>query len=408
MKTVTNKIIQSFKYEKINRSFQLLWWGRLVSQLGDKLYLLALPWLVLDITHSALYSSITLALEVVPQIIFSPFIGVLVDQYPRKRLMVISDWIRGIAVGGITVLAFIDHLAISFIYFAAIILSIFTLIFDSASQGFLSMVVKKEELVSANASLTFVNTVMRLIGPVISGIAIGVFGAAGTIGVNAISFFLSAIILSFLSENQNTNSKLAMNQIYANIKEGFQYLISHSVLFPIAVFSTFMNIGITLVSTLLIFESKESLGYSSEQTAIIFWSSGITTVIATLMIKHFSILKNKRKMVQYGSLGVFLSTIILLVDQNLITFTISYSLILAVGVVVNVNMMAYRQEVIPNHLFGRVMTSNRVLVSAFTPIAMILSGWLATEYSSLFVFQLAAGIIFINVLYAWFGKLNKL
>ena len=408
MKTVTNKLKQAFKYEKINRSYQLLWWGRLVSQLGDKLYLLALPWLVLEITHSALYSSITLALEVIPQIIFSPFIGVLVDHYSRKRLMVISDWIRGFAVGGITVLALIDQVEMSYIYIAAIILSIFTLIFDSASQGFLSTVVKKEELVSANASLTFVNTVMRLIGPVISGIAIGIFGAAGTIGINAISFFLSGIILAFLANDQKSNTKLEINHIFANIREGFQYLISHSILFPIAVFSTFMNIGITLVSTLFIFESKESLGYSSEQTAIIFWVSGISSVLTTLMIKHLNIFKNKRKMVQYGSLGVFLSTLILLIDQNLITFTISYSLILAVGIIVNVNMMAYRQEIVPNHLFGRVMTSNKVLVSSFTPIAMILSGWLATRYGTLVVFQLAAIIIFLNVLYAWFGKLKRL
>ncbi|WP_339063741.1 MFS transporter [Tepidibacillus marianensis] len=172
----------------INLSFNLLWFGRLVSQLGDKLYLLALPWLVLDLSHSALYSSITLALEIIPEILLGPFIGVYVDQWSRKTLMVFSDWIRGFLVGGITLLAYFQQIEIYHIYIASFMLSAFTLTFDSSSQGYLSKIVAKEQLVEANANLTFVATAMRLIGPILSGIFIGWIGAVGTIGLNGISF----------------------------------------------------------------------------------------------------------------------------------------------------------------------------------------------------------------------------
>ncbi len=398
------KIILKNKY---NRSFYLLATGRLISQFGDKIYLLALPWLVLELTHSALSASITLVLETLPLIVFAPFIGVYVDRMSRKWLMIVADWTRGIIIGIISILALLNQVEIVHIYLAAFLLSIFTLLFDSASQGFLAVIVSKEQLVDANADLILINTLMRLIGPVFAGIFIGTIGTDGTIGLNALSFILSGIILGFLPKDYKESSQEnKVNKIIVDIKEGFHYLFQHEVLFPIALFSTFMNVGIFLVATLLIYESKETLGYGPEATSTIFWVSGITTSITTILIKYIKKWITKGQIVRYGSIGVLLAILLLVIQQSLFTITASYSLLLMIGTVVNVNMMAYRQEIIPNHLFGRVMTSTRVMSQALTPIAMLLAGWLATEYNATVVFELAAVIIFINVLYAWFSKMK--
>ncbi|WP_339063742.1 hypothetical protein [Tepidibacillus marianensis] len=61
-----------------------------------------------------------------------------------------------------------------------------------------------------------------------------------------------------------------------------------------------------LVSTLFIFESKEVLGYSSEQTSTIFWVSGIVATLTTLNLKHLKNFLTKGKMIRFGSIGVFL------------------------------------------------------------------------------------------------------
>ncbi|OEF96948.1 hypothetical protein BHF71_04255 [Vulcanibacillus modesticaldus] len=397
------------KKNGLNGPFLLLSAGRLVSQLGDKLYLLALPWLVLELTHSALQSSITFALEMIPQIIIAPFIGVYVDRIKRKKLMVFSDYFRGIVVGGITILAFLELIQMVHVYIAAFLLSTFTLLFDSASEGYLTGIVAKNKLLEANANLTFINTLMRLVGPILSGIFIGLIGATGTIGLNAISFIISGIILSFLpNEDINKDTDKKTRAIITEIKEGFKYLFNHQVLFPIAIFSTFMNIAIFLVTTLLIFESKETLGYGPEETSTIFWVSGIAASITTLLLKYLKKYLNKGQMVRFGSIGVLIAILLLVFKQSLITITISYSLLLMIGIIVNVNMMAYRQEIIPNHLFGRVMTSSRVLVQVFTPVSMVLSGWLAMRYGSKLVFEIAAFIVLFNVLYAWFSKLRDI
>jgi len=392
---------------KINRPFLILSLGRLISQFGDKLYLLALPWLVLELTHSALYSSITFALETIPAVLLAPFIGVYVDRKTRKGVMIGADFIRGLVIGAITLLSFTGKIEMVYIYIGAFLLSALTLLFDSASEGYLPKIVAKEKLVEANANLTFINTLMRLVGPPVAGISIAMIGADGTIGINAVSFFLSGIILIFLPQDtMAVEIGKKVKTIIKDIKEGFSYLFNHQTLFPIAVFSTFMNIGIFMVTTLIIFESKETLGYGPKETSLIFWISGFFATITTLLIKPLKKIMDKGQMIRYGSIGVLIAILILVFDQSLITITASYSLILMVGIIVNVNMMAYRQEIIPNHLFGRVMTSSRVLVNAFAPLAMVLAGWLANKYNAVIVFELASVIVFFNVLYAWFSKLK--
>ncbi|MFV9511019.1 MFS transporter [Tepidibacillus sp. LV47] len=403
------KLEYSSKRKLINPSFRLLWIGRLISQLGDKLYLLALPWLVLEISHSAFYTAITLSLEILPEILFGPFIGVYVDQKSRKKLMILADWIRGILILAITVLAYHEKIEIFHIYVVTFLLSGLTLLFDSSSQGYLSQIVPKDLLVEANANLTFVATLMRLVGPFLSGVFIGWIGAKGTIGLNGLSFIISGIILSFLPNDSGyASEKMNVDKIIDDMKEGFRYLFHHQILFPIALFSTFMNIGIYMVSTLFVFQSKEVLGYGPEQTSTIFWVSGIVATLTTLNLKHLKNVLTKGKMIRLGSIGVFLAILLLVLNQSLVTFTLSYSLLLMIGIIVNVNMMAYRQEIIPPHLFGRVMTSSRVLVNLFSPVAMIVAGWIATTYSAQWVFHIAAFIIFINILYSWFGRLRMI
>lgn len=389
--------------------FLIIATGRFISQLGDKLYLLALPWLVLDLTHSALHSSIVLALETLPQIILAPFIGVYVDKKSRKWLMVNADIIRGLIVGAIAILAVTNLIQIIHIYIAAFLLSAFTLLFDSASEGYLPKIVSKEKLVDANASLTTINTIMRLVGLFLSGFSISLIGTAWTVGINSISFFLSGLILLFLPNYETVaNQSQKIERIFHDIKEGFQYLFKHETLFPIAIFSTFMNIGIFMVTTLFIFQSKEALGYGPEETAVILWVSGITATLTTFLVKILKKHITKGQIVQYGSLIVLLAILLLIYDQSLVTLTISYSLILMIGIMVNVNMMAYRQEIIPSHLFGRVMTSTRVLSNIFGPIAMIAAGYLAMKYSAKLVFEISAIIIFINVIYAWTSKIKTI
>lgn len=159
-----------------NKNFIRLWLGQTISQFGDKLYLLALPWLVLELTNSVLSATLTLALEIVTEVLFAPFVGVLVDRFSRKKIMIFADLMRGILMLSIPLLFVLDALYISYIYLVAIGLSLLTLIFDSSSQAYLPSILSKEQLMEGNAKLTMIATIMRMVGPVAAGVSISVWG----------------------------------------------------------------------------------------------------------------------------------------------------------------------------------------------------------------------------------------
>lgn len=403
-----------------NNSYLHLWMGRTVSQLGDKLYLLALPWLVLELTGSVIAATITMALEIIPQLLLAPIIGLLVDKLSRKKMMIITDILRGFFILLIPLLHFFDLLPIGYIYFSAVILSILTLLFDSASDSYIPTILKREQLMDGNSKLVMVATIMRVVGPVIAGILIATFGAAETVGINGLTFLISAIFLLFISNTKTVlpekekqedtvpTFKTKIDSFIADVKEGFLYLIQHPVLWPITLFSALMNFAIMGVMSLFIFESKVNQGAGADVTAIIFWVSGIFSFVATLLVKPLNKRVTKGQLIRFGAIGVGIAISLVAISPSVLTMTICYTLLLVIGIFVNVSMMTLRQEIVPNHLLGRVMASTRVFNQSFIPIAIILAGLLASQWGTQFVFICCAILIGINICIAWFGKMKNI
>lgn len=403
-----------------NNSYLHLWMGRTVSQLGDKLYLLALPWLVLELTGSVIAATITMALEIIPQLLLAPIIGLLVDKLSRKKMMIITDILRGFFILLIPLLNFFDLLPIGYIYFSAVILSILTLLFDSASDSYIPTILKREQLMDGNSKLVMVATIMRVIGPVIAGILIATFGAAETVGINGLTFLISVVFLLFISNTKTVlpekekqedtvpTFKTKIDSFIADVKEGFLYLIQHPVLWPITLFSALMNFAIMGVMSLFIFESKVNQGAGADVTAIIFWVSGIFSFVATLLVKPLNKRVTKGQLIRFGAIGVGIAISLVAISPSVLTMTICYTLLLVIGIFVNVSMMTLRQEIVPNHLLGRVMASTRVFNQSFIPIAIILAGLLASQWGTQFVFICSAILIGINICIAWFGKMKNI
>ena len=78
-----------------NSNFVLLVGGQFVSQMGDRLAMVAFPWLVYTTTHSAMSTGIVLALFTLPYVLFGAVAGGVLDRLDRRGVMVAADIIRG-------------------------------------------------------------------------------------------------------------------------------------------------------------------------------------------------------------------------------------------------------------------------------------------------------------------------
>ncbi|MFZ9139130.1 MAG: MFS transporter, partial [Bacilli bacterium] len=79
----------------INTDFALLFFGRLVSDIGHHLYNFAIGWYVLTITSSAAQAGFYMAFGTIIFVILTPVAGVLVDRWDRIKIIYITDYIRG-------------------------------------------------------------------------------------------------------------------------------------------------------------------------------------------------------------------------------------------------------------------------------------------------------------------------
>src|SRR5215510_14275228 len=102
------------------RNFRLLWIGEGISLLGDQFYLIALPWLVLQLTGSALALGTTLALASIPRALFMLVGGAFVDRYSPRRVMIASNFARLVLAGLLSALVLTNHIQIEMVYVFAL------------------------------------------------------------------------------------------------------------------------------------------------------------------------------------------------------------------------------------------------------------------------------------------------
>lgn len=211
----------------INRNFKLLWTGRVISQLGDKFYAIALAWWILQRTNSAKIMGFFLFAGVVPGILLGFFTGALSDRVNRKHLMVFTDIIRGSLVLAITGLSYFNLLEVWQVFVAGSLLSAVSAFYDPASQAILPEVVEQKELMRANSMCQMVGGFCTMLGPLLGALFVSLFGMNIIFLANSISFYSSAVITALISYKSSRLEEKTSNQhILADIRDGMRFICS--------------------------------------------------------------------------------------------------------------------------------------------------------------------------------------
>lgn len=183
-----------------HRDFALLWSGQTVSQLGDGVFTVTLAIEALRVDHRAAGLSYVLAARLLPAVLFTLAGGVLVDRVPRRLVMLASDLARGAAVAVVTVLVATGASHLIGLVCMALVFGLGDAVFFPAAMAITPELVPSELLVGASA----LNGTSRqlagvLIGPAVGGLLVGFLGTAWGFGIDAVSFFVSAVAVYAMS-----------------------------------------------------------------------------------------------------------------------------------------------------------------------------------------------------------------
>ena len=149
-----------------NPNFVLLVGGQFISQMGDRLAMVAFPWLVYTTTHSALSTGVVLALFTLPYVLFGAVAGGVLDRLDRRGVMVAADIIRG---GLVLAVPFVAERSTSGVFVLAFLTACATVFFDPGLMALLPDIVPDEDLLRANSVLAASTHITEIVGYAAAG-----------------------------------------------------------------------------------------------------------------------------------------------------------------------------------------------------------------------------------------------
>lgn len=182
---------------KDNRNYRYLWLGSVVSQFGDWFNLIASAALIAGLTTTGAALSYLFLARFLPLFLFSPFAGVLADRYDRRHVMIASDLLRGLTVLGLLLVQEANDIWL--LYVLTVTQFALSSLFVPARSAVLANVVRQKELVAANALDSLTWSTMLAFGAFLGGIVAAVFGVTQAFIMDALTFVLSAVLISRIS-----------------------------------------------------------------------------------------------------------------------------------------------------------------------------------------------------------------
>lgn len=226
--------------------------SQIVSNTSAWAMRIAVDWLVFELTGSVALVGVTVALQFGPMLFLGPLGGVIVDRYPKRRLLVITQSVNVLACAALGVLAITGVVVVWQVFATALLLGCVAVIDSPARSVFVNEMVGHRRLgnaISINASIFHLG---GLVGPAISGILIALVGAGWSIAANSLA--ACVVIAALLSmRTAELLPSLVARRGKGQIREGLRYVLSKPTIFwpmvMLAFVATFgMNLPVMLVA----------------------------------------------------------------------------------------------------------------------------------------------------------------
>ena len=194
---------------------------------GDGIYLVAIAWLVYDISNRPGALAVVGFAWTLPQVAGLLLAGVLSDRFERRRLLVIADLIRCVAIGAIAALAYSGKAEIWHLVVLVAFYGLGEALFQPSYTAIVPEVVPHDELLQANALREMLQPLgMRFAGPALGGALIALFGIGTAFLVDSVTFAVSALLVVGISARPPPRSE--PGSVRRDLSEAFAYVRAHA------------------------------------------------------------------------------------------------------------------------------------------------------------------------------------
>ncbi len=401
----------------LGRDFRSLWTAAAFSNLADGIGRTAVPLIATTLTRDPLAISVIGALAFLPWLVFGIPAGMIVDRFDRRHVMALANTIRGGVALWLAILGLTGSLSLWTLFLATLIFGLGETLFDNATNAVVPGVVGRGQLDRANGWMQAAQvTIDSFIATPIAGVLFAVSlslplwtGAAGYIIPIALALFLPLSAARPLREprvpdpdapdvtagviSEPSPTPVVVDRVTAS--EGIRYLWNQRFLRTMVLFTAVVGSALSFAqaTTILFFLDTMSV----PEVAIGFVTAGIGAgallgaIVAPALVRRWG----RGWVMLTANIGAGVAFVLVALAPEVWTAVIAYAIGAFSVSIWNVPWGALRQQIIPAHLFGRVLGITRTLTWGLFPVATLLGGWAASVAGLRLPFAVGGAVVLV-------------
>ena len=414
--------MQYVKLIRSNRDFTKLWLAQVVSLLGDWFNTIVISAMIVQYTDGTGYQGIAvsafLIARMIPPLLMRPLAGVLADRFDRKRLLIISDVLRALAVLGLLITTQGPEY-LPLIYVFTIIQFLVSSIFEPARNAIMPSVLYRHQLVIGNTLSSITWSAMLAIGAICGGIVAEIFGIRAALLIDALTFVVSALLVMTVVIPLVPRSEIGQEQRRKldKSKRSFADGIRHLRERPGTAAALFVKSAqsLTNADALLIIYGTQVfvLGDQGITSMAILWAAfGTGAIIGPLLTNRFSddSVKILRRLITVGFAMIALGWLLWGMSPSLEILALAV-VVRSMGGSVNWTYSSVIiQQIVPDEYLGRMFSLDFAGFELVQSVGIVLVGVLidAVGAGSIHVIVYASALIALVPLAAWIWIILRL
>lgn len=389
-----------------NRNIILILSSKSISEIGNVLFDFANNTFLAGINPTtfslvAVYQSS----ESVIGILFNLFGGVIADTFRRKKIIIGTNILCGVAC---IILSFIfkEKWLTYAVVLANIILAFMSAFSGPSYKAFIKEIVKKDSISQLNSLLEITSTIIKVTIPIVAILLYKLLGIHGVLLLDGFSFLIAASLISFIvpvNDEVVTKDKMTIGGVLNDLKIGFKYIYSHKTIFMIIILSAFVNFFLAAYNLLLPY-SNQMFGEISDGLYGVFLTAEaiggfIGAILSGVINKTLS---SKRLMIFLSCSGLMLmlSTPLYFLFKNFIILAFSPALFSLFLSIFNIQFFSIVQRDVDNEFLGRVFGIIFTVAILFMPLGTVFFSVVLNPNNTFNLFIIGVSITILSLIFS--------
>ncbi len=378
-------------------NFRNLWLGQTISQIGDGLTTLAVLIMINNLTGSTAAVAIMSIAIALPQLLFGLVAGVFVDRWDRKRILIVSDVLRGLMVLGFLLVRRPEDVWLFYVVgFAQAAIGTF---FDPAKSALIPSIVPREGLLAANGLSQTTRVITGVVGSALAGVLVGLAGNGWpAFTLDALTFFVSALFITRIitPRHEAAPSDGGARETLDQLAEGLRLFLTERALLAMMLVLGVTMLGLGAVNVLFVPYLVNIIGVRTEALGAVEAAQVVGMIIGSGLVTGLAARLKPNQMIVGGVLGVGALIIAIGASPNIWGILVGLFFVGLCVTPVNAAVSTLSQTLVPADKRGRAGSAMNTVITLTSVISMGAAGALGDAIGIRQVFYIAGIIAIIS------------